>query len=272
METLNTLKYANRARNIKNRIQINQDQSSRTISSLRREIAVLQLELLDYKQGKRSVDTDGNVAVNDTFHENAMLMADNKRMQQRIKAMQETINSLTERNVELLTEKATNDWSAAGTDASVTDLIGGYLTEIEKLQARLIEADQMYQQIKKQNNSPRNLQLRNLNNYEGILASLRTPNWSLKLIVGTSTDDPEKVIDSAKKEVEKEREILMSRSLPGFTDSTGTNNQSFDNESASDSDSESEDNGYALAFYFILISNWIDSFFCICRRRNASRT
>lgn len=62
------------------------------------------------------------------------------------------------------------------------------------------------------------------------------------------TDDPEKVIDSAKKEVEKEREILMSRSLPGFTDTTGTNNQSFDNESASDSDSESEDNGNAEAF------------------------
>lgn len=50
METLNTLKYANRARNIKNRVQLNQDQSSRTISSLRREIAALQLELLDYKQ------------------------------------------------------------------------------------------------------------------------------------------------------------------------------------------------------------------------------
>ena len=50
METLNTLKYANRARNIKNRVQINQDQSSRTIASLRREIALLQVELLDYKQ------------------------------------------------------------------------------------------------------------------------------------------------------------------------------------------------------------------------------
>lgn len=50
METLNTLKYANRARNIKNKVQINQDQSSRTISQLRREIAALQLELLEYKQ------------------------------------------------------------------------------------------------------------------------------------------------------------------------------------------------------------------------------
>lgn len=50
METLNTLKYANRARNIKNKVQINQDQSSRTISQLRREIAALQLELREYKQ------------------------------------------------------------------------------------------------------------------------------------------------------------------------------------------------------------------------------
>lgn len=156
METLNTLKYANRARNIKNRIQINQDQSSRTISSLRREIAVLQLELLDYKQGKRSIDNDGNVQFNDTFQENALLLADNKRMQQRIKAMQETINSLTERNVDLLTKSAVSDWTEAGSDSSVMDLIGGYLGEIEKLQARLIEADHLYQQLKKQSTSPRN--------------------------------------------------------------------------------------------------------------------
>lgn len=50
METLNTLKYANRARNIKNKIQINQDQTSRTITLLRKEIASLQLELLEFKQ------------------------------------------------------------------------------------------------------------------------------------------------------------------------------------------------------------------------------
>lgn len=156
METLNTLKYANRARNIKNRVQINQDQSSRTISSLRREIAALQLELLEYKQGKRCIDAEGNTSITDAFQENAMLLADNKRMQQRIKAMQETINNLTERNVGLLTNKAVQDWSEAGTDKSVTDLISGYLQEIEKLQARLIESDQMYQQLKKAMNSPRN--------------------------------------------------------------------------------------------------------------------
>lgn len=50
METLNTLKYANRARNIKNRCVVNQDLTSRTIHQLRQEVARLQLELAEYKQ------------------------------------------------------------------------------------------------------------------------------------------------------------------------------------------------------------------------------
>lgn len=62
-----------------------------------------------------------------------------------------------------------------------------------------------------------------------------------------SPPDPERVIDVAKKELEREREQLMSRSLPGFTaaagDALSMNNQSFDNdESDSNSESESEDN------------------------------
>lgn len=55
METLSTLKYANRARNIKNKVTINQDTSSRTITSLRREIQDLRLELMEYQQGKADV-------------------------------------------------------------------------------------------------------------------------------------------------------------------------------------------------------------------------
>lgn len=50
METLNTLKYANRARNIQNKVVINQDKSSRTIQILRQEIQQLQLEIMEYKQ------------------------------------------------------------------------------------------------------------------------------------------------------------------------------------------------------------------------------
>ena len=52
METLNTLKYANRARNIRNKVTANQDKTSRTIMILRQEIANLQFELMEYKQGK----------------------------------------------------------------------------------------------------------------------------------------------------------------------------------------------------------------------------
>ena len=154
METLNTLKYANRARNIKNRVQINQDQSSRTISQLRREIAALQLEILEYKQGKRSVDAEGNAAVTDTSLENAMLLADNKRLQQRLKAMQETINALTERNTELLSEKAMAGWVNDGSDSSMTEMVSNYISEIEKLKAKLIESEQMFQQVKKQQSLP----------------------------------------------------------------------------------------------------------------------
>ena len=49
METLNTLKYANRARNIKNKVVANQDKASRQIASLRAEIQALQQELSEYK-------------------------------------------------------------------------------------------------------------------------------------------------------------------------------------------------------------------------------
>ena len=54
METLNTLKYANRARNIKNKVVVNQDKTSQQINALRAEIARLQMELMEYKAVRRS--------------------------------------------------------------------------------------------------------------------------------------------------------------------------------------------------------------------------
>ena len=47
METLNTLKYANRARNIKNKVTANQDKTSRTIALLRTEIQNLQVGMVN---------------------------------------------------------------------------------------------------------------------------------------------------------------------------------------------------------------------------------
>lgn len=61
METLNTLKYANRARNIKNKVVVNQDKTSQQISAMRAEIARLQMELMEYKAVRDGgVDVDKN--------------------------------------------------------------------------------------------------------------------------------------------------------------------------------------------------------------------
>nr|XP_049466641.1 kinesin-like protein KIF21B isoform X5 [Anopheles coluzzii] len=245
METLNTLKYANRARNIKNKVQINQDQSSRTISLLRREIANLQLEILEYKQGKRSIDADGNIAISDVSLENEMLSQDNKRLQQRVKAMQETINALTEKNAALQAQQtiaslhkasaagdggadaaSTNNGSspvgtAGGNDSAMQELIVGYISEIEKLKAKLIESEQMFQQFKKAKSSQSKLGIKTYPFIE---------------------DNPETMINMLKHEMEKERETLMSRSLPGLEHESS----SMDQNSDSDSDTESDDKAEVL--------------------------
>lgn len=57
--------------------------------------------------------------------------------------------------------------------------------------------------------------------------------------------EPNRVIDIAKRELEKERELLMSRSMPGLPDNVNENHTGIDvaNESDSESESDSEDNG-----------------------------
>ena len=73
VETLNTLKYANRAKNIKNKVVANQDKSSKVVAELRGRIAALEAELLEYKQGKRMIGEDGLEVVNDMCSENLYL-------------------------------------------------------------------------------------------------------------------------------------------------------------------------------------------------------
>ncbi|GIY67621.1 hypothetical protein CDAR_553622 [Caerostris darwini] len=153
METLNTLKYANRAKNIRNKISINQDKSSQTISSLRREIQQLQLELMEYKQGKRIIGDDGEEHVNDMFHENMILESENNNLRSRLKALQETLDHQTERITELLADKAAGSWITSGEKASqsdLTELIKGYMKEIEDLRVKLMESEEMCSQLRKQ--------------------------------------------------------------------------------------------------------------------------
>uniref|UniRef100_A0A8B9TLX0 Kinesin family member 21A n=1 Tax=Anas platyrhynchos TaxID=8839 RepID=A0A8B9TLX0_ANAPL len=114
METLNTLKYANRARNIKNKVMVNQDRASQQINALRSEITRLQMELMEYKTGKRIIDEEGVESINDMFHENAMLQTENNNLRVRIKAMQETIDALRARVTQLVSDQANQVLARAG--------------------------------------------------------------------------------------------------------------------------------------------------------------
>lgn len=64
--------------------------------------------------------------------------------------MQETIDILTKKNTQLLAEKATNAWMNCGEgNSDVTEIITGYLKEIQELQAKLLESEALCQQLRK---------------------------------------------------------------------------------------------------------------------------
>ncbi|KAM6437074.1 kinesin-like protein KIF21A isoform 4-T4 [Liasis olivaceus] len=150
METLNTLKYANRARNIKNKVMVNQDRASQQISALRSEITRLQLELMEYKTGKRIIDEEGVESINDMFHENAMLQTENNNLRVRIKAMQETIDALRARITQLASDQANQILARAGEgNEEISNMIHNYIKEIEDLRAKLLESEAVNENLRR---------------------------------------------------------------------------------------------------------------------------
>uniref|UniRef100_A0A9J8B895 Kinesin family member 21A n=1 Tax=Cyprinus carpio carpio TaxID=630221 RepID=A0A9J8B895_CYPCA len=150
METLNTLKYANRARNIKNKVMVNQDRASQQISALRTEIARLQMELMEYKTGKRMVGEDGLESINDMVHENSMLQTENNNLRVRVKAMQETIDAQRARLTQLLSDQVNQTLARAGEgNEEIGNMIENYIKEIEELRAKLLESEAINENLRK---------------------------------------------------------------------------------------------------------------------------
>uniref|UniRef100_A0AAZ3SP17 Kinesin-like protein KIF21B n=1 Tax=Oncorhynchus tshawytscha TaxID=74940 RepID=A0AAZ3SP17_ONCTS len=144
METLNTLKYANRARNIKNKVMVNQDKTSQQISALRAEIARLQIELMEYKGGKRVMGEDGLEGFSDLFQENSMLQRENDTQRMRVKAMQETIDHLNTRVTTLLANNVSTLLAKSGEgNEEIGALIQNYIREVEELRSKLLESEAM---------------------------------------------------------------------------------------------------------------------------------
>ncbi|XP_028910895.1 kinesin-like protein KIF21A isoform X8 [Ornithorhynchus anatinus] len=192
METLNTLKYANRARNIKNKVMVNQDRASQQINALRSEITRLQMELMEYKTGKRIIDEEGVESINDMFHENAMLQTENNNLRVRIKAMQETVDALRTRITQLVSDQANQVLARAGEgNEEISNMIHNYIKEIEDLRAKLLESEAVNENLR-----------RNLTR-----ATARSPYFTGSSAYSPAMLSSEKetieIIDIAKKDLEK---------------------------------------------------------------------
>ncbi|CAK8681521.1 unnamed protein product [Clavelina lepadiformis] len=149
METLNTLKYANRARNIKNKVVANQDTASKQMQMLRQQIATLQLELTEYKTGKRIVGEDGVEAYNDMFQENSMLQKENNNFRMKIKAMQETVENRNDRITQLTIELAQTKIAGGENNDDVVSMIENYVKEIEELRSKLLESEALCSNLRR---------------------------------------------------------------------------------------------------------------------------
>ncbi|XP_012966630.1 kinesin-like protein KIF21A isoform X16 [Mesocricetus auratus] len=230
METLNTLKYANRARNIKNKVMVNQDRASQQINALRSEITRLQMELMEYKTGKRIIDEEGVESINDMFHENAMLQTENNNLRVRIKAMQETIDALRARITQLVSDQANQVLARAGEgNEEISNMIHSYIKEIEDLRAKLLESEAVNENLRK-----------NLTR-----ATARSPYFSGSSAFSPSilTSDKEtiEIIDLAKKDLEKlkRKEKKKKKSVAGKEENTDTDQEKKEEKGIS----EKENNG-----------------------------
>ncbi|KAK0399620.1 hypothetical protein QR680_003139 [Steinernema hermaphroditum] len=98
-ETLNTLRYANRAKNITNKVSANQDKSSKIISELRQRILELEAKLTDYESGKKQFDVDG-VEVNTLqYQENMLLTSERNQLAMRVRTLEAANEALRSRLV-----------------------------------------------------------------------------------------------------------------------------------------------------------------------------
>lgn len=148
METLNTLKYANRARNITNKVSVNQDKTSAQLSMLRKRIQDLEFELQEFHAGRLVVSDEGSVVQNDLANENTMLKTENDKLRLRLKNMQSVMNSQNETIASLQAERdlmkikyhdeSTGQVVVGEGSSHVQELLQQYLHQIEDLRSQLL--------------------------------------------------------------------------------------------------------------------------------------
>lgn len=166
METLNTLRYANRARNIKNKVFVNQDKTSKQIAQLKAEIERLNVELTQFKLKSNAMissepcsiesprrlshpesdnaesTTEFLFMINKLRQENILLLTDNQNLRTRSKASQETLEKIKQRNCQLELynqkliceiKKLTNGELNFDEQKCLNDESNGHIQQIEEL-------------------------------------------------------------------------------------------------------------------------------------------
>uniref|UniRef100_A0A8D3BWE3 Kinesin family member 21A n=1 Tax=Scophthalmus maximus TaxID=52904 RepID=A0A8D3BWE3_SCOMX len=246
METLNTLKYANRARNIKNKVMVNQDKASQQISALRTEIARLQMELMEYKAGKRLVGEDGVESFSDMFHENSMLQTENSNLRVRVKAMQETIDAQRARLTQLLSDQANQALARAGGTEEIGNMIHSYIKEIEDLRAKLLESEAVNENLRKNLSRASNRQTF-FGGSGSFPSSLLAPEKETSDIIELAKKDLEKLKKREKKKKKRYRDGIRRGSFEASDHEDGEEEEEEEEEemdveeSSDESDSESDE-------------------------------
>ncbi|XP_041019606.1 kinesin-like protein KIN-4C isoform X1 [Juglans microcarpa x Juglans regia] len=145
-ETLNTLKYANRARNIQNKAVINRDPMAAQVQRMRSQIEQLQAELLFYRGDASSPFEELQILK----HKISLLEASNAELQRELQARRVTCEHLTQRALDAQVEKdklivkiesARNGKTWDEIDSSSNqdfDLIKNYVTKIQDLEGELL--------------------------------------------------------------------------------------------------------------------------------------
>ncbi|TYH65183.1 hypothetical protein ES332_D06G038700v1 [Gossypium tomentosum] len=145
-ETLNTLKYANRARNIQNKAVVNRDPMASQLQAMRSQIEQLQAELLFYRG-------DGNASFDELQilkHKVSLLEASNGELRQELQERRLTNEQLAQRALDAQVEKDKlimkielgrngKSWDEIEFNQNQDfDLMKTYLLKIQELEGELI--------------------------------------------------------------------------------------------------------------------------------------
>lgn len=146
-ETLNTLKYANRARNIQNKAIVNRDPMAAQMQRMRSQIEQLQAELL-YVRGDSGAPFEQLQILKNKI---SLLEASNAELQKEVKERQIRCEQLTQSAIDAQVErdrlilkiessKNGRPWNEIDNSDQDLDLVKKYVSRIQELEAELLHS------------------------------------------------------------------------------------------------------------------------------------